>query len=48
VRNKKLSRIAKEERNSLHTKKTANWIGHILGGNCLIKHFIGIKVDGRI
>ena len=41
----------KEERNILHTvnRRKANWIGHILRGNCLLKHVIGgrIEVTGR-
>jgi hypothetical protein len=39
----------KEERNILHTRKrTANWIGHILCRNCLLKHVIEGKIEGRI
>jgi hypothetical protein len=32
----------KEEWNILHTvkRRKANWIGHILCRNCLLKHFI--------
>jgi hypothetical protein len=41
----------KEERNILHTIKwkKANWIGHILHRNCLLKHVIEgrIEVTGR-
>jgi hypothetical protein len=37
----------KEERNTLHTRKT-NWIGHILRRNCLLKHFIEGKIVARI
>jgi hypothetical protein len=43
-----------EERNIIHTikRRKANWIGHILRRNCLLKHFIegkigGIEVRGR-
>jgi hypothetical protein len=41
---------AKEERNILHTikRRKANWIGHILRRNCLLKHVIGRKIEGRI
>ena len=40
----------KEERNILHTikKRKVNWIGHILGRNCLLKHVIEGKIKGRI
>jgi hypothetical protein len=39
-----------EERNIVHTIKRgkANWIGHILSGNCLLKHVIEGKLEGRI
>jgi hypothetical protein len=49
VRNEVLQRV-KEERNILQTVKSrkANGIGHILRGNCLIKHFIEGKIEGRI
>jgi hypothetical protein len=34
----------------LHTikRRKANWIGHILGRNCLLKHVIEGKLEGRI
>jgi hypothetical protein len=40
----------KEERNILHTikRRKANWIGHILRRNCLLKHVIEGKLEGRI
>jgi hypothetical protein len=40
----------KEERNILHTIKRskANWSGHILCRNCLLKHVIGGMIEGRI
>jgi hypothetical protein len=40
----------KEERNIVHTikRRKANWIGHILRRNCLLKHVIGGKLEGRI
>jgi len=28
-------------------RRKANWIGHILRRNCLLRHVIGGKVDGR-
>jgi hypothetical protein len=48
VRNEVLHRV-KEERNVLRTiKRRANWLGHILHRNCLLKHIIEVKVKGRI
>jgi len=40
----------KEERNILHVIKgrKANWLGHILRGNCLLKYITEIKIEGRI
>ena len=40
----------KEERNILHRikKRKAKWIGHILRRNCLLKHVIEAKIEGRI
>jgi hypothetical protein len=40
----------KEERNILHTikRRKANWICHILRRNCLLKHVIEGKLEGRI
>jgi hypothetical protein len=42
VRNEEVLRRVKEERNILHTvkRRKANWIGHILRRNCLLKHVI--------
>jgi hypothetical protein len=38
----------KKERNILHTirRRKANWIGHILRRNCLLKHIIEGKTTG--
>jgi hypothetical protein len=49
VRNEVLQRV-KEERNILHTikRRKANWIGHILLRNFLLKHVIEGKLEGRI
>jgi hypothetical protein len=49
VRNEVLLRI-REERNILHTvkRRKTKWIGHILRGNCLVKHGTVGKVEGRI
>jgi hypothetical protein len=39
----------KEERNILRTiKRKANWIGHILLRNCLLKRVIEGNIEGRI
>jgi hypothetical protein len=50
VRNKEVLRRVKEEKNILHTvkRRKANWIGHILRRNCLLKHFIEGKIEGRV
>jgi hypothetical protein len=50
VRNEKVLHRVKEERNIIHTvrRRKANWIGHILRGNCLLKHIILEKVEGGI
>ena len=39
---------AKEKRNISHTiqQRNANWIGHILRRNCLLKHVIERKIEG--
>jgi hypothetical protein len=50
VRNEDVLHRVKEERNILHTikRRKANWIGHTLRRNCLLKHVIEGKVEGRI
>jgi hypothetical protein len=50
VRNYKLLRGVKEERNVLRTitRRKANWIIHTLRSNCPVKHVIEGKVEGRI
>jgi len=50
VRNEELLHRVKEERNILHTiKRTeANWIGHIVRRNCLLKHVTEGKIEGRM
>jgi hypothetical protein len=42
VTNEEVLHGVKEERNILHTvnRRKANWIGHILRGNCLLKHVL--------
>jgi hypothetical protein len=46
VRNEVLHRV-KEERKILHRRK-ANWIGHIMCRNCLLKHIIEGKIGERM
>jgi hypothetical protein len=50
VRNKEVLHRVKEERNTLHTVKgtKANWIGHMVRRNCLAKHVLEGKIEGRI
>jgi hypothetical protein len=50
VRIEKVLQRAKEERNILHTvnRRKANWIGHVLRRNCLLKQVIEGKVAERI
>jgi hypothetical protein len=50
VRNEEVLHRVKEERNILHTikRRKANWIGHMLCRNYLLKHVIEGKVEGRI
>jgi hypothetical protein len=50
VRNEEVLFRVKEERNILHTikRRKANWIGHILRRNCLLKHVIEGKLEGRV
>jgi hypothetical protein len=50
VRNEEVLHRVKEERNIVLTIKTrkANWIGHILRRNCLLKHMTEGKLEGRI
>jgi hypothetical protein len=48
VRNGEVLRRVKEQRNILHTikRRKADWIGHILRRNCLLKHGIEGKIEG--
>jgi hypothetical protein len=50
VKNEQILHRVKEERNIVHTikRRKANWIGHILRGNCLLTHVIEGKLEGRI
>jgi ribosomal 50S subunit-associated protein YjgA (DUF615 family) len=47
VGSEEILRRVKEERNILHTvkRRKANWIGHILRRNCLLKHVIEGKIE---
>jgi hypothetical protein len=49
IRRKLLLRV-NEQRNILHKiiKRKANWIGHILHRNCLLKQVIEGKIKGQI
>jgi len=49
VRNEEGLKWVKEGINILHTtnKRKANWIAHILRRNCLLKHVIEGKIEGR-
>jgi hypothetical protein len=49
VRTEEVLHRVKEERNILHTvkRRKANWIGHILGRNCLLKHTAERRIEGR-
>ena len=49
MRNEVLLRV-NEQRNILHEirKRKANWIGHILRRNCLVKQIIEGKIKGQI
>jgi hypothetical protein len=50
VRNEEVLHRVKEERNIVHTikRRKANWIGHSLHRNCLLKHVVEGKEEGRI
>jgi hypothetical protein len=50
VRNEEVLHRVKEDRNILHTikRRKANWSGHILRRNCLLKHVIEGHMQGRI
>jgi hypothetical protein len=50
VRNEEVLLRVSEQRNILHKlrKRKANWIGHILHRNCLLKEVIERKIKGRI
>ena len=50
MKNEELLHRIKEERNVKHTlnRRSVNWIGHILRGNCLAKHVIEGKMERKV
>jgi hypothetical protein len=50
VRNEEVLQRVELERNIIYTvkRRKANWIGHILCRNCLLKHVVEGKTGGRI
>ena len=50
VRNEEVLLRVNEQRNILHEirKRKANWIGHILRRNCLLKQVIEGKIKGEM
>jgi len=50
VRNEEVLLRVQEQRNNLHEirKRKANWIGHILRGNCLLQRVTKGKIQGGI
>jgi hypothetical protein len=50
VRNEAVLVRVKKQRNMLHeiSKRKANWIGHILHRNCLLRQVIERKIKGGI
>jgi hypothetical protein len=50
VRNEEVLHRVEEERNILRTvkRRKTNWIRHILRRNCLLKHVIEGRLQGRI
>jgi len=50
ARNEEVLQREREERNIVHTvnRGKANWIGHILRRNCLLKQVIEGKIEERI
>jgi len=49
VRNEEvLQRVREEEYPKTIKRRRANWIGHILRRNCLLKHVIEGKIEGRL
>jgi hypothetical protein len=49
LRNEEVLFRVNEQRNILHElrKRKANWIGHILSRNCLLKEVMEVKIKGE-
>jgi hypothetical protein len=50
VRNEEVALRVREQKNVLHeiSKRKANWIGHILHRNCLLRQVIEGKIKGGV
>jgi len=48
VRTAEVERRVKEVGNILRTGGELGWVGHILRGNCLLRHVIERKREGRV
>ena len=50
MRNEEVFHTVKDERNILQTikRRKANCIGHILRRNCILKHDVDGKIEGRV
>jgi len=50
VRNEEVSHRDKDEGNVVQNvkRRKANWIGHILSRNCLLRHVIGGRIAGKL
>jgi hypothetical protein len=50
VRSEELLHRVNESKDILHAikRRKANWIGHILRGNCLLKHVIEGSIEGKL
>ena len=50
MRNEEVLLRVNEQRNILHEirKRKANWIGHVLRSNCLLKQVIEGKIKGKM
>jgi len=50
VRNEEVLHGVKEKRNIILTvkRRKASWIGHVLSRNCLLRHVIGGRIEGKV
>jgi len=50
VKNEEVLRSVKNKGNGLQTvkRRNAKWVGHMMRRNCLLRHVIEGKIDGRI